>query len=64
MPWSTKTKIAQPDWAGKTKIAQEGKDEEIQTPIGEQILLGPTETDVYLYAEGFSNWDLKAKIEP
>ena len=28
MPWSTKTKIAQPDWAGKTKIAQEGKDEE------------------------------------
>jgi len=51
-------------WKIKTKIPQEGKDEEIQTPIGEQILLGPTGTDVYLYAEGFSNWDLKAKVEP
>ena len=51
-------------WENKTKIQQEGKDEEIQTPAGEQILLGPTETDVYLYAEEFNNWSLKTKVEP
>jgi hypothetical protein len=48
-------------WSNKTKIPQGGKDEEIQTPTGEQILLGPTETDVYLYVAGYTNWDLKNK---
>lgn len=51
-------------WSLKVKIPQEGTDEKILTPDGQEILLGPTETDVYLCGEEFSNWGLKNKIEP
>lgn len=48
-------------WSTKTKIAQGGNDEEIQTPDGQQILVGSSEDEVLLYQEAYTNWDLKSK---
>ncbi len=48
-------------WEVKTKIPQQGDDEEILTPDGQQILVGASEDQVLLYQIAFSNWGLKSK---
>ena len=49
-------------WSPKTKILNGGNDEEIQTPAGEQILVGSPEDEVLLYQRAYTDWDLKTKI--
>lgn len=50
-------------WSTKAKVEQSGDEEDILTPDGQQILLGSLEDQVLIYQEGFSNWDLKSKVE-
>ncbi len=61
MSWNVKTKN---DAAGTTatKIEQQGDDEKIVTPDGEDILVGENEDEVLLYQEEFNNWGIKTKI--
>lgn len=50
-------------WSEKEKVPQQGDDEPILTPDGEQILVGSSEDQVLLYQEEFNNWSLKTKVE-
>ncbi len=50
-------------WNIKSKIAQQERDEEIQTPDGQQILVGENEDEVLVYDEGFNNWGQEGKQE-
>jgi len=50
-------------WTIKTKIQQEGDDEEIRTPDGQQIMVGSAEDQVLLYQIAFNNWGLKSLTE-
>ena len=50
-------------WINKTRIEQQGNDEEILTPDGQQILVGALEDQVLLYQLAFNNWGLKAKTD-
>ena len=51
-------------WTLKTKIEQQEDDLEIVTPDNHQILVGASEDQILLYQDGYSNWSLKARIEP
>ena len=49
------------NWQNKSKIEQSGDNQEIQTPDGQQILVGALEDQVLVYYAPFNNWNLKTK---
>lgn len=48
-------------WTLKSKTLQQEANVEIQTPDGQQILVGSIPDEVLLYSEGFNNWSIKEK---
>lgn len=50
-------------WSQSTKILQQQNDEEIQTPDGQQILVGASEDEVLVTVEGFNNWENRSPRE-
>ena len=50
-------------WQKKTRINQDGGDEEILTPDGHQIMVGASQDQVLLYQLAFNNWGLKTRTE-
>jgi hypothetical protein len=50
------------DWDLKPKTAQQEPDTELQTPDGQEILVGASVDQILIVAAGFNNWEMKAKI--
>lgn len=50
-------------WVNKTKVPQNGNDEDILTPDLKQVLVGANEDQVLIYQVAFTNWSLKAKVQ-
>lgn len=48
-------------WTLKPKTLQQEANVEIQTPDGQQILVGSVPDEVLLYSEGFNNWSMRAR---
>ncbi len=48
-------------WAQSSKVINEVANSEILTPDGQQILVGSSEDEVLIYAEGYDNWSEDSK---